>query len=113
MHKASLLGCFLSTTGRPLLLLQLRHSVMSPQRLSSFSMNGNISAFLSIIRRVPTYSKCVRTRSNASAACAAAANRSTTGAGVPARTMIENQLWVPTPAADGAHDRRNPTSAMP
>jgi hypothetical protein len=57
-------------------------------------MNGIISAFCSVIGRVPTFSKCVRTRSDVSAACAAAARRSTTGAGVPAGTMIEDQLCV-------------------
>jgi hypothetical protein len=69
-------------------------SMTSRQRTISFSMNGIISAFCSVIGRVPTFSKCVRTRSDVSAACAAAASRSTTGVGVPAGTMIEDQLWV-------------------
>ena len=66
----------------------------SPQRTISASMNGIISAFCCIIGRVPNFSKWVRTRSEVTAVCTAAASRSTTAAGVPAGTMMLDQLCV-------------------
>ena len=58
-------------------------------------MNGIISAFCSSIGRVPTLSKWVRTRSEVSAACAAAASRSTIGGsasdGSPVRVLVVDE----------------------